>query len=132
MSILIDQALVQSFIDGDFGLPVAHENDGYNPTAGTAFAALSIVKNDERALTLNDLDDVTGFLQINLRYPSGAGAIPAKTMEQSIFDLYPIGRTITRTNQDLEITGRTRVSARVDDGWYLLVLRINFVAILPR
>lgn len=132
MSTKLDQALVQSFIDGAFGLPIAHENDDYKPKAGTAYAELSVVKNSENGFTLNDLNDITGFMQIGLNYPTGAGAIPAKTMETTIADTYPIGTVLTYGAQSLEITGIQRPTPAPRDGWYRRLLRINFTAFLPR
>jgi len=132
MSTEIHQALVQSFIDGAFGLPTAHENDDYKPVAGTAYAELEVVENSENAFTLNDLNDETGYLQIGLNYPTGAGAIPAKTMETTIADAYPIGTVLTYGSQSLEITGIQRPSPAPRDGWYRRLLRINFIAYLAR
>ena len=132
MSIKLDQALVQSFIDGAFGLPVAHENDDYSPVAGTAYAELDVTMNGENGFTLTDLNDITGYLQIGLNYPTGAGAIPAKTMEKTVADAYPIGTVLTYSAQSLEITGIQRPTPAPRDGWYRRLLRINFVAYLPR
>ena len=132
MTIELDQALVKTFIDGAFGLPIAYENEDYKPKAGTAYAELEVAKNPENGFTLNDLNDITGFLQIGLNYPTGAGAIPAKTMETTIAATYPIGAVLTYGAQSLEITGIQRPSPAPRDGWYRRLLRINFVAHLPR
>ncbi len=132
MSLKLDQALVKSFIDGAFGLPIAHENTGYAPTAGTAFAELRVFMNSERAYTLASKNDITGLFQVALNYPDDGGAIEAKTMAESIIDAYPIGLNLTYSGQSLEITERQRASAAPVNGWYRLVLRFNFVAYLPR
>ncbi len=132
MSVKLDQALVQSFIDGAFGLPIAHENDDYSPVAGTAYAELEVVNNLEKGFTLNDLNDITGYLQIGLNYPTGAGAIPAKTKKTEITDAYPIGRVLTYSLQSLEISGIQQPTPAPRDGWYRRLIRINFVAYLPR
>ena len=132
MTIELDQALVKSFIDGAFGLPIAHENDDYAPVAGTAYAELEVTINEEKGFTLNDLNDVTGYLQVALNYPKGAGAIPAKTMRDTILSAYPIGAVLTYSAQSLEVTGIQRPAPAPRDGWYRRLLRINFVAYLPR
>ena len=128
----LDQALVQSVIDGSFGLPLAYENEDYTPTAGTAYAALTVSENEKRGFTLNDTDSITGYLQINLKYPLGATAITAKSKAADIFAAYPIGKVLTYSGQSLEITGTHRVSAAPVDGWYEIALRINFEAYLAR
>jgi len=132
MSTKIYQALVQSFIDGAFGLPIAYENDDYSPIAGTAYAELEVAENAENGFTLNDLNDETGYLQIGLNYPTGAGAIPARAMETTIADAYPIGTVLTYGGQSLEVTGVQRPSPAPRDGWYRRLLRINFVAYIQR
>lgn len=132
MSTKLDQALVQSFIDGAFGLPVAHENDGYTPVAGTAYAELTVTSNEEKGFTLNDLNDITGYLQVALNYPTGAGAIAAKTTRDAIVEAYPIGTVLTYSLQSLEITGIQQPNPAPRDGWYRRLIRINFVAYLPR
>ena len=132
MTIKIDQALVKSFDDGGFGLTTAYENDGFTPTKGTAFAALRVFMNEIKGFTLSDLDSVTGVFQIALNYPAGNGAIAAKTMENTIFAAYPVGKTLTYSGQSLEITGKHRWQARPENGWFRLLLRLNFVAYVPR
>lgn len=132
MTLAIDQALVQSFIDGAFGLPIAHENAGYIPTAGVAFSELRVFLNPERPFTLAGKNSITGLLQVVLSYPTGNGAIAAKTMAETISDTYPIGRKITYGGQSLEITEKQRASAAIVNGWYRLALRFNFVAYTPR
>lgn len=132
MSVKLDQALVQSFIDGAFGLPIAQENDDYDPVAGTAYAELTVALNPENGFTLDDLNDITGYLQIGLNYPTGAGAITAKLKATEITDAYPIGRVLTYSAQSLEIASISRPNASPRDGWYRRLIRINFVAYLPR
>ena len=132
MSVKLDQALLQAFIDGAFGLPIAQENDGYTPTPGTAYVELEVMKNSENAFTLNDLNDNTGLLQVAFNYPTGEGAIAAKDKRDEVSDAFPIGEVLTYAGQSLQITGKQTPKAAPRAGWYRLLLRINFVAYLPR
>lgn len=119
MSILaVDQALTSDFIAQAFGLPIAHENSDYKPTAGTPFVRITNFPADVRAVGLADTDVITGAFQFVLYYAEGKGAIAAKTMAQTIFDAYPVGRELTYSAQTIRVTGQERPSAFPEDGWY--------------
>lgn len=130
MSVKIDQALVQAFIDGAFGLPIAHENETYEPTPGTAHAILQVVRNEAVPLTFGDngVDETTGFLQATLRYAPNTGAIAAKAKADSLLSYFRIGRVFTYSGQRVQIVGKDRGSGRVEDGWYQLITRFEFNA----
>lgn len=132
MTIKIDQALIQSFIDGAFGLGISHENEDYAPTVGTAHVELKVMQNEVTPFSLDNLDDLTGLFQFTLKYPTNTGAIAAKTKCTEIFTAYPVGRELTYGGQTLKITGKQRVLAYPNGSWYNVVGRLNFVAILPR
>ena len=132
MSIKLDQALVQSFIDGAFGLPIAHENTDYVPVHGTPFAELAVFQNEVKPFDLNTNDNVTGLLQIILRYPQGGVAVAAKAKADEILTNYKIGNVYTYGGQALTVTGRQRFSNTQSGGWYEVGLRVNFVAFTAR
>lgn len=132
MSIKIEQGLIDHFIDQSFGLPIAHENDDYTPTAGTAYVALKVFPNEETGLDITNTNQTTGFFQFTLRYPVGAGAMTAKTMRESIFAAYQVGQTITYSGQQITITGRYAFDAAPEDGWFKVIGRINYSALIDR
>lgn len=133
MSLLkIDQGLVSDFVAQSFGLPIAHENADYKPTAGTAFVSLINFPNDVRPVGLADTDEMDGVLQFILYYPVGKGAIEAKTKAQAIFDAYPAGREITYSGVTLYIQGHERASAIPEDGWYKVRGLIYYTARIVR
>jgi len=128
MSVKIDQAFISDFQGQSFGLPIAYENAGYEPTPGTEYVALWVFQNTISPADLDDTDEVTGVFQFTLRYPEGKGAIPAKAMADTIFAAYPAGRRITYSGQAVTITGKERVEAMPEDGWFKVVGRLYFTA----
>ncbi|MGB1215641.1 MAG: phage tail terminator-like protein [Pikeienuella sp.] len=123
---------MSAFIADGFGLPVSHENEDYTPTGQTAYVALKVLHTPAAPFDFAHRDEVSGFLQFDLRYPAGSGAIPAKTKRSDIFAAYPVGRTVTYSGQAVTVTGKHAVSNRVDGGWYLVIGRINWRAYVPR
>lgn len=132
MTIKIDQGFVSTFIAGSFGLPIAHENAAYSPTAGTAYAELKLFPNDILPADLTNTNDTTGIFQFVLRYPEGTGAIPAKTKADEIFAAFPIGSVIIYSGQRLTVTGQSRPDAIPEDGWFKIVGRITYQADIAR
>lgn len=132
MSIKIDQAFVQSFIDGDFGLPVDYENMPYTPVSGTAFAELIHLPNPIDSLTLADMNETSGIFRIILRYPADGGAIAAKTKAEAIMAHYPIGSSVAYSGQSATIRSVDRQAGVVEDAWYTLVVSIRYISFITR
>lgn len=132
MSIKIDQALLTAFIDGAFGLPIAHENIHYDPAPGTAYAEILILQNDTTPANLKSSNETDGIFRVILRYPVNKGAVPAKTKADEIFAAYKIGQRLTYSGVALTITGNQRQPGVAEDGWYKLVLSMSYRAFLSR
>lgn len=133
MSIKIDQAFVFDFRIKKFCLlPVAYENDGYEPTPGTPYVSVRSFPNAESAGDLASTNETTGLFQFTLNYPEGSGAITAKQVREDIFAAYPIGRRLTYSGQRLTITGRDPFRAYPDDGWFKVIGRISYRATTAR
>ena len=132
MSIKIDQAFVQSFIDGSFGLPVDYENMPYTPVSGTAFAELIHLPNPIDSLTFADMNETSGIFRIILRYPADGGAIPAKTKAEAIMAHYPIGSSVAYSGQSATIRSVDRQAGVVEDAWYTLVVSIRYISFITR
>lgn len=140
MSIKIDQALTQAFIDGDFGLPIAHENADYSPVSGTAYAEIKVIPNEAVPDTLgaSGYDETTGLFQVTLRYPVGGYSITAKTKADEMMAYFVIGSEFTYSGQTVLITRKNRGMGYVEGGsaslneqnraWYKIILRFTFNA----
>lgn len=130
--IYIDQALISRFIDGNFGLPIAHENMAYAPAAGTAYAELLVLQNDVTALTLKHSNATDGVFRVILRYPLEVGAVIAKQKADQIFDFYKLGQRLEYASDSLTITSNSRQVGVAEDGWYKLVLSMSYKAFFGR
>lgn len=132
MSLKIDQAFVESYIDGAFGLPISYENAPYTPTAGTAYAELINLPNPIDSLTLADMNETSGLFRIILRYPADGGAIAAKTKAEAIMAHYPIGSSVAYSGQSATIRSVSRQAGVVEDAWYTLVVSIRYISFITR
>lgn len=132
MTTKIDQAFVSDFIAQAFGLPIAHENAEYTPTAGTPYVELRVFHNETLPADLSTTNDTTGVFQFTLRYGEGNGAIPAKLQRDTIFAAYPIGRRLTYSGETVTIKGHEPFDATPEQGWFKVVGRISFHGDAPR
>jgi len=133
VSIRVDQALINSFIAGSFGLPIAHENVAYTPTTGTPYAEITVFDAGSEAATLSTWDEVIGIFQVVLRYPVNTGAVAAKTKAEEIFSHFFLYSTHTYSDQSVQMTnGQTRGNGYSEDGWLKIVLRMPYRAFTAR
>tara|TARA_R110000796_G_scaffold42012_5_gene104146 strand:+ start:1871 stop:2269 length:399 start_codon:yes stop_codon:yes gene_type:complete len=132
MSIKIDQAFIQSFIDGAFSLPINYENMPYTPIAGTAYATLTNLPNQIDSLSLSDMNETSGIFRIILRYPTDGGAIAPKTKSEQIMAYYPIGSSVAYSGQSATIRSVNRQAGIVEDAWYTIVVSIRYISFITR
>ena len=132
MSIKIDQAFIQSFIDGAYGLETAYQNQPYTPTAGTPYAELLNIPNDITALDLKDTNETDGLFRIILRYPVDSGAFAAKNEAETIMASYSIGSSVSYSGQSARITAVNRQQGVVEESWYVTLITISYRAFIPR
>jgi len=90
----IDQAFIQSFIDGGFNLEIAYENESFNPSAQTAYVELLNIPNDITPLSINETNETDGLFRIVLYWPADVGAIAAKIQADTILAAYTIGSKV--------------------------------------
>jgi hypothetical protein len=128
----VDQALVQSFINGAFGLPIAHENIAYTPVNGVPYTELLVLPNDKTAFSVSDTDETDGVFRAILRYPVDTGAIAAKTKADEIFNIYKIGSSISYSGQSVEIVAVSRQPGVVESGWYKIIISVRYRAFIGR
>lgn len=131
MSLKIDQALLSAYIAGNFGLPIAHENEHYTPS-GEAYAEVLIIQNDVTALNLKHSNETDGLLRVILRYPADEGAVSAKQKADEIFAAFPIGQRLEYSGVRLTITSNSRAPGVAESGWYKIVLTMPYKAYLTR
>jgi hypothetical protein len=128
----LEQALIQHFIDAGFGLPIAYENSEYTPEAGTAYVHLGTFVNDTTTLSLNTSDQTDGLLQVILRYPEDGYSWDAKNKADAISAVFKLGLRLENDGQRLTVIRRSQAPGVNEAGWYKIVLRVFFIAVLPR
>lgn len=131
MSVKIDQALVQSFIGGDFKIGIAHENIDYAPD-NNPYAEILVLQNDTTPWSLNHSDETDGVFRVILRYPAGSGAVVAKLKAEEIRQHFKIGTRIAYDGVSLTIAGSQRQPGVQEQGWYKLIINLSYRAILTR
>jgi len=128
----IEQAFTADFIAQGFGLPIAHENSGFEPVAGTPYVELTMFPNDETGASLAHRNETDGFFQFVLRYPENGGAITAKTMRETMLAAYPVARILTYGGQKVHITGQHGMRGINEGGWFRLTCAVFYRAFTPR
>ena len=128
----IDQAFVNAFINGAFGLSIAHENSAYSPSNGTEYAELINIPNDITPLSLNDTDETDGLMRVILYYPVNKGSIAPKTKADEVLAVFSIGTKVCYEAQCATVTRVSRQKGIAVDGWYKIVLSIGYMAFIAR
>ena len=131
-SVKIDQALIQHFLAGDFGIGVAHENLPYQPVIGEPYAEIIVLQNDITPLDFGHTNETDGIFRVILRYPSDTGAMDAKRKADEIFTHFKIGSQIEYETQKLMIVRHDRAAGYSEQGWYKIVMTIGYRAFLAR
>ena len=132
MTTKIDQAFINTYIDADLGLDIAHENTSFKPTAGTEYVELINIPNDTTPLSLNDSDQSDGLFRIILYWPADVGSIQAKLKADEIMAAFVIGSKVCYDSQCATITRTSRQKGIADDGWYRTIITIRYYAVIGR
>ncbi len=130
----IRSALIQSWLDGSFGLDTAYPNKKFDPAAGTPWAAVFILPNQPEVATLGgrgeDVHD--GVFQISLFYPPDQGDADIMAKADAVAKHYKAGQRYTYDGQGVLIRSCGRSQGRLDDGWYRIDLTVNWQSHVSR
>lgn len=132
MSLKLEQAFIQDFVNANFGLPIAHENVIFKPVQGQAYAELLTHPNDTTPYTLSDSNQTDGVLKVILSYPLGVGGITPKQKAQAIVNHFFIGKILTYDNASLTITKTNQRVSNTEDAWFKLIIEFTYRAIIRR
>jgi len=147
MSLKIDQSFVATILAGGLAIDVVHENGLYSTWNGTAYVHSSGVYTPSasrefmeirsfpagsKAYSLADSDEYVGLFQSIIKYPADVGAVTIKTKAELLLALFKVGNKITYSAQDVEILSKARDGGRIEGGFYQVVCRINYKAIVTR
>jgi len=132
MSVKIGQAFIQAFIDANFGLEIAHQNENYTPTEDIEYFELINIPNDETPLSIKHTNETDGIFQVNLYWPSGTGAIDAKLKVEEVTEAFKIGTEVCYSGQCATVTKTSVDSGTNKDGWYKTIITIGYYANITR
>lgn len=132
MSQNIDKALIQSFIDGAFGLSIAHDNVAFEPTSQEAYAEIRVLPSKIEANTYKDLNQTSGIFRVILRHPLLKGSVGAKAKAEEIMAHYKIGSAVSFGGQSVRIKSVQRQPGFHEEGWYKTVIDIHYYAFIAR
>lgn len=128
----VDQALLTAFTEANFGLPIAFENDHYDPVPGTPYAEVRVRQNDVTPANLKHSNATDGVFRVILRYPANTGAVAAKAKADEIFAVFKIGQSFSYDGLTLTVTKNQRAPGVAEDGVYKIVLTIPYRAFTHR
>ena len=129
----IDDAFLADFRAQSFGYPLDDDsNAGFVPAAGTPYIRVRNFLNAEGARSISSHNEVTGAFQFTIFWPEGTGSYDPVALADTIFDAFPVGRSITRDGQSALVTGRHRMSTYPEDGWFKVSGNITYRAFLAR
>lgn len=132
MDVSVHQAWVSEFISADFGLPIAHENMHYTPSAGEAYFEVRVLANDLTPASLADSDETDGVFRVILRHPQDAGAVAPKQTLGEVASAFPVGRRFEYGGTRVTVTGRQQQPGVAEDGWYAVILDLQYRAFAKR
>jgi len=124
----VENILINSFDNADFGLPVKTENEIYDPVIGTAYAELIVLPNEKTAYSVKHTDQSNGVFRIILRYPIGESKDTIKAKADEIFNVYKLHSIVTDTenNNYVEIIKQNCQEGVRETAWHKLVLDLYY------
>ena len=133
----ISLALIAKYRSGAFFADAltAWENKTFtNPASTVAWAAVFIVPNQPTIESVGDggMDGHTGFMQVDVNYPSNGGTGAAIAKADSVAQYFKAGTRIAYGGQQVQIQSCGRSQGRPVDGWYRVSLTINWTAYVQR
>jgi len=101
----VRSALVQGFTDAALGFPFASENKKFTPPANAPWCELFYFPGEPVMATLgaNGMDQIDGYLQVNINVPLDSGTGVAMAKADILRDYFFGGRTLTYGGQEVRI-----------------------------
>lgn len=132
----IEGALQKAYRDGDF-FPVdktAFENSAFNPPTNEPWAAVFFLPNLPNVSSLGEygFDEIDGVFQIDLNYPLNQGTGAAREKADQFPIVFTPGQRFYFDNQEVLITSCGRSSGRPVDGWWKVVVSVQWYAQMRR
>ncbi len=123
---LIHQALTQSLLDLNLGIPIAHENVNFNPPEDSPWIDVTRLPNERESLTKYEVDEETGIYQISYYQPSGSSVGEMLQNIDTILQLYVHNAHLVAGDQTVVVVNSGHNEGRNDNGWYRIDISVSY------
>ncbi len=126
----INTALVEAYQAAALNLPTAYEGRDFTPTAGQAWASLSLVPQPvvSGSLGASGNDRHSGNFQIDLNDVPGGGIDGLLAKADALRAYFFAGRQLSHNGQAVVVSTTSRSIAIVKDGWLRLSVIVAWTA----
>jgi len=126
----INGALITAYQAAALGLGTAYEGKDYQPTPGTAYAAVWNLPAaaDVDTLGSGGQDKHVGVFQVDINVPENTGTAVLLQHAQTLRAYFYAGRTVSYGGQDVRITKAERSSIRRNGGYMTLSVSVTYWA----
>lgn len=132
----VRSALADAFEDGGFftATAIAWENASFSPPADAPWARFTFVpaRPDAASLGTGGMDEVTGFVQIDLNYPQGTGESVVMGKYDSLRNTFKTGSRFSYGGDTVIVRSCGRSPGREVDGVYRVSVTIYFYSQIQR
>ena len=143
MSIAIEQAFISKILTGGLALDIVHDNGVYSvwngtsydsrqgvyePTNGRAYITIKTFSALQKRQDMKNTDFSVGTYQAIVKYPIGDFAY--RDMVQKVNGLF--GDVISYGSQVVNIIDKSIDGGRIENGFYQVVIRINYKAFIAK
>jgi hypothetical protein len=133
----ISLALIARYRSGAFFTDAltSYENVAFaKPAISAPWASVFVVPNQPTIESVGEggVDGHTGFMQVDINYPSNGGSGAAITKADSVAQYFKAGTRVAYGGQQVQIQSCGRSQGRPVDGWYRVSLTINWTAYVQR
>lgn len=128
----VQKALIQAWIDADFGLTTFYPDRNYDPTTEHARLFFLPVDNVPATMGADGTNDISVIMQADIMYSTGRGNGELLEMVDTVCAAFTSGTRFTADNQQVVCWGAQLSSIVTDGGWLKAVVSINASAYVRR
>lgn len=123
----IQSAVVKHWLD-NVNLPTAYPNQPYNPTSGQPWARMSfaMAPPTDTEIGARLTQQFGGVVDIELYYPSDTGRGDANDMADHVAAMFPRAKKLAYNSTVVSIERCYLTSAANTDGWFRVLLTVDF------
>jgi len=117
---------IRTLISSVPGIPssVAWENRDFTPVVGVPWIRETLLPGEQYKVA-SDLTRETGLMQYDLFYPSSKGTETAEALVDAIIETFQPDTGISANARTMRAF---RASGRIENDWYIVPVRISYLA----